>query len=495
MRKYSVGVTIILLSLTCFQDHCVRGFTARLNAPWTQTRFYINHSTNDSLPITVSSTEHRNQNDHQHQRQRAGQHHKEIQATNSAEEALEANNTINKTFYKSSKITGITSDRQHDIPTIKSCFRPLVLMMRPGNIPGVILFHIIGIYRSLRVLYPEEHTWKLLLHTVRQPSIVGTLSALILIVSTSMIVNDYYDAKSGVDYLKAIKPKPSPFQNALKEDNTLKESIEDEISTSTTTAISTSIDSIDKPLATGEVPLFIAKIFLNILYAILSVNVSFLPGVITRLSAIAGTMLTYYYTQHLKPKTWLKNISCATLMALAPLISGFATLQFHAAASRMTSLIGAHSIREDALFIWRTFGCLFSALFCGFMGRELVMDITDCDADKNAGIITIPVRYGKRATTKIVFSFWAGTGFFTSIGPMKQMISQKFSLSTLRTMGLANMFKIPDVRRLILAMVGSIWLISRATQIFMTEGTDDILLRKAIEEAKINVLFVLASCI
>jgi hypothetical protein len=115
------------------------------------------------------------------------------------------------------------------------------------------------------------------------------LLSLLLVTSTSMITNDYYDARRGVD---------SP-------------------------------DDASHPLAArdgtkGGVPLAVAKSFDSILYASLLLSSAFVPGVASRLMVLGGAMITYLYTVHLKPRTWVKNLSCAALVGVSPVTSGLA---------------------------------------------------------------------------------------------------------------------------------------------------------------------------
>jgi 4-hydroxybenzoate polyprenyltransferase len=433
---------------------------------------------------------------------------------------------VSKSFYKSSQIglsaftnTNDMSNKNNEsddtrmkknaAPTIKSCFAPLLRMMRLGNFPGVVLFHLIGIHRSLSIVHQDQgYNISLLIQTALHPSLMATLFVLLLIVSTSMIVNDYYDARSGVDvyvdYSKFKKIKQSSsIENYPIDDNQI-------TSLSTGTGSSLSTNHNDKPvsnaninvnpLASGEVPLYIAKKFLGILYGVLLMTITVLPGVPTRLLAMSGSIMTYLYTLHLKPKTWLKNFTCAMLMALTPLASGYATLNH----PTITGLVSKNS-GNGLWMTWKALGPLFCSLFCGFMGREIIMDITDYDADKNAGICTIPVKYGKQVASKVALSFVFGAGIFISIGPIIEMYSKLVGSLPLATGGLSlsifnlkTMLKViatPALWRLSSALVGSLWLGVRAIQIVTSEGKDENLMKKTIEEGKLNILFILASSI
>ncbi len=257
-----------------------------------------------------------------------------------------------------------------------------------------------------------------------------------------MIVNDYYDALS-VDYLK--------FQRQSK--NSIMP---------TGSSKNNGFDT--KPLASGQVSLPLVKKILNILYGTLLLNTTILPGRPTRILVVLGSMLTFYYTKHLKPKLWFKNVSCAILMSLSPLTSGVAVTEL---------------LENNYFDAWKALGPLIFSLFCGFMGRELIMDITDHSTDKDAGIYTVPVTYGKRVTSRIILFFSIGAASI-SINPLREVWGA---------------FTLCSLRRLSCALIGSLWLIFRAIQIVNSEGEDERLLCKSIEEAKLHVLFFLASSI
>ena len=198
------------------------------------------------------------------------------------------------------KASPATSDDGKD--KIQYYIRPyltqLFLLCRPSNFPIVILFHVLGVNQAVQLWQSMSSvpltlsTSTLLLSLLRHPSIILVLISLLLVTSTSMITNDYYDARSGVD--------------------------------STTNADARSENEHYHPLAQGEVPLSIAKIFDSYLYAMLLLSSAFVPGAISRLMVLGGAILTYLYTVHLKPLTWIKNLSCAALVSMSPVTSGMA---------------------------------------------------------------------------------------------------------------------------------------------------------------------------
>jgi len=228
------------------------------------------------------------------------------------------------------------------VPTVLSSIGPLWTLVRPSNFPGIVLFHMLGVHLALSASNKSLSYWSTLL---QQPSMWLVLAALILTSSTSMVVNDYYDAKLGRD-----------------------------------------VDT-DKALAAGKIPLATARRFLRYLYGVALVVTCALPGLSTRLAVLMGLLLTYFYTQSLKPVTWLKNVVCASLIALAPVTSGSAALHLvhanPAAAGWQVASVPA---------LWR----LTASLFCGILGREIMMDCNDVENDAKAHVQTLPVVHGRR---------------------------------------------------------------------------------------------------
>jgi 4-hydroxybenzoate polyprenyltransferase len=336
--------------------------------------------------------------------------------------------------------------------TVRSCIRPLFRMTRPSNIPGVILVHILGIHRALSSIQYSRSTN--LISVLQKPQMMVVLIALLLISSTSMVVNDYYDARSGVDALNLSiqKEKDEPYIS-------------------------------DKPFASGEVSMIVGKRFLSYLYAILLCCVTFVPGIPARLSIVVGGMLTFWYTQHLKPRTWLKNVSCAGLIALSPFTSGSAALSIVLEKSSVGP-ISAFALIDPSL---SSLGRFVLTLFVGIMSREIIMDMCDYEGDKAGNIRTIPVKYGKRFASRASLFFASALGVLCVGVPALQLSSEKFALMLIKTAA---------TRRFVLAAMGSFMIIRRAAMIASSEGEDLELLRKVVNEQKtLSFLLVLASFI
>ncbi|KAL7463059.1 hypothetical protein ACHAXS_003440 [Conticribra weissflogii] len=387
----------------------------------------------------------------------------------------------------------------------------LFLMCRPSNFPIVALFHVLGVHQAVQLWKSSVSTsssfssslTKLsslsapsLKNILLDPSMIMVLISLLLVTSTSMITNDYYDARNGVDTVENEgRDKNSQIQYQYEHYH---------------------------PLAQGLIPFSITKTFDSYLYALLLLSSAFVPGVISRLFVIGGAIITYLYTVHLKPKTWIKNASCAALVSMSPVTSGLAAWHVlcngHVAGTvpaNSATAIGitipslANILKSPLLF-------LVIALFAGIMSREILMDITDCEGDARAGITTVPVKYGREFASAVAFA-WAGISSlaacgsswvwllgiwnagvhlnFGSLGTMFSSWKKLFSfdtwtsLVTLVMTGFAN----SNMRRLVLSFAGSGLMLQRAFQVWRSKGDNADLAERAIRESLFSVVLVLAS--
>jgi len=183
------------------------------------------------------------------------------------------------------------------------------------------------------------------------------------------------------------------------------------------------------------------------------------PGVPARIAVVSGLMLTFWYTQHLKPRTWLKNAVCASLIALSPLTSGVAAMS-------LTGITGE----------WGPLLRVVLMLFVGILGREITMDINDVQDDSQHGVRTVPVVYGKKIASAIGFVCAIGVAGLAIVSPLTQSLSGKFY-----------------ARRWILAAFGSGAQLRRGWQVFQSEGEDSDIVRKTVEEGLVTVILLLAS--
>lgn len=299
-------------------------------------------------------------------------------------------------------------------PTIRSCLPDLIAMTRPYNLPVVVLFHILGVYLAMQGIGFRK--------VILKPSMMVTLMALLLTSSTSMLVNDYYDFKLGNDAMKPFQPLTTP----------------------------------------SRLPLNIAKRFLSYLYAGALLCVTAVPGVPARMSVVMGLMLTFWYTQHLKPRTWLKNAVCASLIALSPLTSGVAAMS-------LTGTSGG----------WSPLFRVVSMLFLGILGREVTMDINDAQDDSMHGVRTVPVVYGTKFAAAIGLVCSTLVALMALVGPLGDSVS--------------GVWRHGSLRRGILATVGGVAQLRRGWQVFQTEGKDADVVNTAVNEGLLTVVLLLAS--
>lgn len=372
-------------------------------------------------------------------------------------------------------------------------------MMRPVNFPVVSLFHVLGVHLTVRLWKATQPSimaaaaaassssaaapmMMSTLALLKHPSMMMVLLSLLLVTSTSMITNDYYDARGGVDTDK-------------------------------------------HPLVSGSLSYNIAKTFDSVLYAALLLSSAFVPGVVPRLAVLSGAIVTYLYTVHLKPKTFIKNYSCAALVALSPVTSGLAArevLNSSLLSYYATSGAGSSNLTNTNIPDWRILAAsplsfLVVALFAGITSREILMDITDRESDGNAGIRTIPVRYGTAAAAKAALGWSALSGLAACALPLRDgmpILLKQFArcwgstdavlhawdngvngistpISSIPPLGAILTATI--VRRLVLSAVGSAMLLYRAYLVVRTRGEDVDLAQKAVDSSLLSVLLVLAS--
>lgn len=396
--------------------------------------------------------------------------------------ALSASATSLGDDFQDQDVDNDEEEEEEDEPSVMSCLRPLLKMTRPSNFPGVVLFHILGIHRALSAglsssSIPVAYSKSLLLETLRKPQMVIVALALLFTSATSMVVNDYYDARSGTD-ARNLLTQALQKNSAENKDN------------------DNTYNHLDKPLATGDVPMIVAKRFLSYLYAALLVCLCAVPGIASRLTVVVAAMLTFWYTQHLKPRTWLKNVSCAGLIALSPFTSGSAALSLvldGAQGAGSTTTLG--SVGPAFASLWR----LVLTLFAGFMSREILMDVCDYDGDMETGIRTVPVKYGKRFATRVSLTFAAILAVLATGVPALGILLSWDSVvaaTSSYSEAIQLIIRSPVARKFLLAAVGSGMILRRAFQVAKTEGSDIALAGKAVDEQKTSsVLFILASFI
>eukprot|EP00547_Thalassionema_nitzschioides_P001130 CAMPEP_0194212924 /NCGR_PEP_ID=MMETSP0156-20130528/13108_1 /TAXON_ID=33649 /ORGANISM="Thalassionema nitzschioides, Strain L26-B" /LENGTH=326 /DNA_ID=CAMNT_0038940831 /DNA_START=225 /DNA_END=1205 /DNA_ORIENTATION=+ len=309
-------------------------------------------------------------------------------------------------------------------------------LTRPAKLPGIriFLFHMIGVYLAMAntAITGAQEYWVFL---ASEPKLWLTFLSVVLVSATSMVINDYYDAKLGRDALK------------LKEHNQRKALVE------------------------GDVSLPMTKRLLTYLYAISLMVMSFLPGVATRLTVNSGLIMTYLYTVHLKPVPLLKNVACAALIAMAPLTSGFATI----------SILGKGNV-----WLVRQLWSLFGAMFWGVLGREIMMDCKDMVIDRAAGVKTIPVLWGQAKAASVALLTTVILSALTCL-PLGKECWNVVQSGNIRTNS--------AFRRFSFAILGSGMMLRRSWQVYKSEGKATGVLERAINESSLTVALLLASFI
>mmetsp|Transcript_5008 Transcript_5008/g.7278 ORF Transcript_5008/g.7278 Transcript_5008/m.7278 type:complete len:426 (+) Transcript_5008:129-1406(+) len=420
MVKFTLTAISVILT-TILMPAC-QGFSAHLSRPWEvpvsridqkrssgAVHVYINGDSESDDELSVESSNDGDVSD--------GDDEIVVEKSEKCDESMVLQHSREKEAPQATAKSNITPSKSQGFltvqngtqdPTIKTSWRQLLGMCRPSNFLGVLVFHVLGTYLGLK---GTSHS---LLSILLKPRMIVVLTVMILISATSMMVNDYYDCRSGVDAGKR-----------------------------------------HKPLIGGSVTFPLAKRFLSYLYAMLLLGAAVVPGAMARLTVMFATFLTFWYTKHLKPIPWIKNVTCAAIIALLPLTSGSAALN-------MVGATNLEALRKPAL--WR----LVAILFFGFLGREIMMDINDVVDDGLHKIRTIPVTYGRKFAS------------FVALGCTVLMSGLSLVGSTAS-------------KQVALASLGSLAMSRRAWQVYNTEGNDSDLIHRAVEEGKSTIMFIVAA--
>lgn len=351
------------------------------------------------------------------------------------ESSLRPNHVLTKKQNPSDGYLEHLSTRQVEATVWKSR-GALFQMTRPNNIPGVVLFHMLGIYLVSTAMGLSDKFWSILL---KEPAMWLTLLSTNLVSATSMVVNDYYDAKLGRDVYKEHETK------VLLQAN-------------------------------GPVTNEVARRFLMYLYASALFTSNCLPGIPTRLSVTVGLMLTYLYTVHLKPMTWVKNIVCASLIALAPWTSGSCALYLLQSGGGHVGSIGVWFVPS----LWRLFG----VLFCGVVGREILMDCNDLLADGASGLRTVPVVHGRLYASRVAAASTVVMTLLAVVPHLQQLT---------RLPAAVALWSSAPLRRLLLAATGCGLQLRGTWRAVQTEGADATVIEAVVGQSLLTVVLMLAS--
>ena len=93
--------------------------------------------------------------------------------------------------------SSVDEQEKDTIKYVGPYLKQLFLLCRPVNFPIVALFHVLGVHQAATLWEStSESSSSLMLKLLKRPSMIMVLLSLLLVTSTSMITNDYYDARN-----------------------------------------------------------------------------------------------------------------------------------------------------------------------------------------------------------------------------------------------------------------------------------------------------------
>lgn len=131
-----------------------------------------------------------------------------------------------------------------------------------------------------------------------------------------------------------------------------------------------------RPLVAGDVTKKEATLFATLLIGIIHfLNIHYM-SLSTQISTNLALLMVLVYTPLLKQILLFKNVSCATLVAFSLYYTG--------------NIVASGGIENQFLLNTAT-----KLIFWGSLQNEILLDIADREGDKENGILTIPVLFGK----------------------------------------------------------------------------------------------------
>lgn len=148
------------------------------------------------------------------------------------------------------------------------------------------------------------------------------------------------------------------------------------------------INNPQRPLIRGTITKKEAEILVCALYSMVSyLGIRYLPPLLDPFWS-GSLFLIAIYTPILKRICFIKNLTCATIIASVIPFMGYATLN------------PTNMFVPDLHWMWFTTGVLFESS----MYIELLMDISDKEGDEIMNIPTVPVVFGKKTTAVVIFT-------------------------------------------------------------------------------------------
>tara|TARA_Y100000748_G_scaffold292357_1_gene280775 strand:+ start:42961 stop:43857 length:897 start_codon:yes stop_codon:yes gene_type:complete len=129
-------------------------------------------------------------------------------------------------------------------------------------------------------------------------------------------------------------------------------------------------------------------IFLTYVYIAEICVINTLESTVLKMALYLGLFATIIYTNVLKPITWIKNISVAGIIASSPIVGALSVTEVLISNNDAIHVINT---ANQALLIKMS-----AMIFFIFFFKEILMDVQDYEDDKNSGIVTVPVKYGKK---------------------------------------------------------------------------------------------------
>jgi len=212
--------------------------------------------------------------------------------------------------------------------TLQNKSKSFLKLIRYQNIAPTILLSFVGGWLMKPSLY----------NLFTNPHFIGASVNTLLIMSSSMIINDIYDLN--ID----------------------------------------KINNPNRPLVTGEIKIIEAYLFTFMLLGLSQyINITFLTESLQIITNLA-TIQILIYSPILKCILFIKNISCASLVSFAIFFAGL-------------------SATNQQIVINNNFGIfslVLTFIFLGSLYNEILLDISDYEGDKINNIKTIPVVFGKQ---------------------------------------------------------------------------------------------------
>mmetsp|Transcript_27711 Transcript_27711/g.39648 ORF Transcript_27711/g.39648 Transcript_27711/m.39648 type:complete len:508 (+) Transcript_27711:87-1610(+) len=338
--------------------------------------------------------------------------------------------------------------------TLLAYSKAIFKMCRPHNLPGPVIIHLV----TLRII--QAAFGASFMELFLSSGQLATLAASLLITCVSMLLNDYYDSKSGLDLENEI------FRNSL-------------------TRVAESNHPFDtvvngapsgKPLVNQEIPRMFVRQFITFLCIGCILCTFTVPSNISKFGIVASGVIVYYYTEYIKPITWMKNVCCASLIAASPFVTAMSAL------SQLT--VDKTAFGSKVLL---PVGRMILALFAWSMSREIVMDIEDYYGDKKLCLQTVPVQYGRRFASKVALAF---SGLFSALaisGPLSSYFQ------SIRAFEVSSRWNVVLYARLVLATIGGLSMFWNMMKVVNSEGDDREICNRAVDSSLISVAFVLLS--